>query len=171
MIFDSLFDYTGRIEIESNVSLEASLPRLKRIIGQSAGKPSDYSSQSHLRGQASPEHISLYRSRPLMGNYLYRPIFNGKLICPNHRVILEGKFSMSSITKFAFGIASIIFALMEILAIDAAFRSNESLAITVVSVIFFPAIFLFVVTAHLLLKLLFRGDVKWISDAIAASLK
>ena len=61
--------------------------------------------------------------------------------------------------------------LMEILAIDAAFRSNKSLAITVVSVIFFPAIFLFVVTAHLLLKLLFRGDVKWISDAIAASLK
>jgi len=175
MIFDSIFDYTGEVKIESKTSIDDTVRRLQRVIDREydifSGDPNHNLFTSYLNGNVSNDSVLLYRVRPFMGNYLYQPIFGGKFSHSSHAVFLVGKFSMRKITKFVFAISSIFFALLEIFVIYAAFRSDASQAITIVSILFFPAIFLILIAAHLFLKWLFRSDVKWITDAVTASLQ
>jgi len=170
MLFDSLFDYTGPIEIESNVSLEASLQRLEHRINQD-GKAGDRLFQSHLRGEVSPEHIYLYRLRPLMGNYLYRPIFVGRVKATNYKVVLKGQFTMLQFTKIFLRVAFIMLALIEALFVTGAVRSHLSVVPTLIAISFIPLVFVLVLGVFLLVKWLNRGDVEWITGAVTASLK
>lgn len=94
-----------------------------------------------------------------------------KFVHYDHEVFLEGKFSMSVIAKFAFCIEAILFAVLEIMAIDAAVNSKESLIVTLLAVFLFLLLFLFMATIHFFLKWLLRGDVKWITDTVTASLE
>ena len=176
MIFDSLFDYTGQVKIESKTPIDDTIGRLKRVIDRN--EPGLFSSDSnhnlftsYLDGNVSSDYVVLYRVRPFMGNYLYRPIFVGKFSHSNHTVLLVGKFSMPKMAKFVFAIGSIFFALLEIFAVDAVIRSHEPLITTLVSVLFFPFVLLVVIAAHLFFRWLFRSDVKWITDTVTASLK
>jgi hypothetical protein len=175
MIFDSLFDYTGQLKIECKTSIDDTVRRLQRVIDREYGMfPGDANHNlftSYLNGNVSNDYVVLYRIRPFMGNYLYQPIFIGTFSNASRTAFLVGKFSMRKITKFVFALSSIFFALLEIFVIYAAFRSDASQPMTIVSVLFFPAIFLILIAAHLFLKWLFRSDVKWITDAVTASLE
>ena len=78
---------------------------------------------------------------------------------------------MSIIAKVAFYIGAILLALLEILAVDAAINTPASPIVTLFAVSLFPILFLFITFGYLFLKLIFRSDVKWITDTVTASLK
>ena len=165
-------DYTGAVKFTTHLSTQKAKDNIMRVLNTADNDDSEsILGKSHLGGSIEQDRVMLYRVRLLSGNYFYRPIFYGKFIEHEGKLVVEGVLCTSPFIKLVFAVSGGAFVLCESLFVVAAITSESPLVPKIFFLLFFPIVAVLVILAHLGFKRLFRKDVEWISATIVKALK
>lgn len=163
----SLFIYDSDVNFQSDFSLEDSIRRLAWFL-QKEKMMEIHPEGTFLAGNVSHKNVTLFRKNLAFGNS-YRPLFKGHFVEIDGKLYLRGTFRMDLLTYLSIplGIFCVLFyEFMVILLTINGNYSGDSLLTHLLRLLLLPAAMSLSLGFLVLIKKIFRTDVKWISEHV-----